>query len=46
MAHTQKGEPEPVHRGFEVYWNYKTKYVPLGMVIFGLSLQMIQLIAD
>jgi len=46
MAHTPKGITEPVHRGFEVYWNYKTKYVPLGMVIFGLSLQGIQLIAD
>lgn len=46
MAHTPKGAPEPVHRGFEIYWNYKTKYLPLGTVIFGLSLQAIQLIAD
>lgn len=46
MAHTPKGAPEPVHRGFQIYWNYKTKYLPLGMVIFGLFLQAIQLIAD
>lgn len=46
MAHTQKGAPEQVHRGFQIYWNYKTKYLPIGMVIFGLFLQAIQLIAD
>lgn len=46
MAHSPKGEPEPVHRGFDVYWKCKTKYAPLGLVIFGLSLQGIQLLAD
>jgi len=40
------GYREPVHRGFRRFWNYKTKYIPLGFVIGGLFLQGVQLIFD
>jgi len=46
MAYTPKGASEPVHRGFVTYWNFKSKYLPRGLVIFGLAVQGIQLLAD
>ena len=46
MAHTSKGAPEPVHRGFVTYWNIISRYLPIGLIIFGLALQGIQLLAD
>jgi len=46
MAHTPKGLTDPVHRRFVDYWGYKTRYIPLGLVIGGLFLQLLQLLVD
>ena len=46
MANAPKGLKDDVHRGFVTYWNFISRYLPIGLVIFGLVLQGIQLLAD
>ena len=46
MDDTPKGLRESVHQGFVTSWNIRSRYLPIGLVIFGLALQGIQLLAD
>ncbi len=45
-AHNLRGTQDPVHRRFVRYWDFRSKYVPIGFVIFGLILQGIQMVFD